>query len=95
MLACCQSNHRLFNVWRAFIASPPLRPAKPSSLYSPYIGAVPYIGACPYVAVGFLVLVFVFKWFIELVFVGVNDENATWAIVCCKIAALYAVVVFA
>lgn len=33
--------------------SPPLRPALPSSLYSPYIGAVPYIGARPYVVAGF------------------------------------------
>ena len=32
--------------------SPPLRPARPSSLYSPYIGAEPYIGARPYVVFG-------------------------------------------
>lgn len=49
---CSQFNQMLLSAVFVEKVSPPLRPARPSSLYSPYVGAVPYIGAWPYVVVG-------------------------------------------
>ena len=81
--------------------SPPLRPAVPSSLYSPYIGVVPYIGACPYVVFGSSLCCASID--LECNFCApmlpriepANEENAVWVIECWMVAMLCALMVFA
>ena len=90
----------LFNAASALNMSPPLRPALPSSLYSPYIGAVPYIGARPYVVAGFSLDwsdVDFIRCFCTPMFPRIepaNEENAVWVIECWIVAMLCAVIVF-
>ena len=98
---CCQFSQMLFNVASALNVSPPLRPALPSSLNSPYIGAEPYIGAWPYVDCGFS-----FSWasidFMRALCAPMapraepaKEEIAVCVMECCIVAILYAAIEFA
>ena len=81
--------------------SPPLRPALPSSLNSPYIGAVPYIGARPYVVFGSSLRcasIDLERDFCAPIVPRIepaNEENAVCVIVCWIVATLCAEIVFA
>lgn len=83
---CCHENQMLVRAASALNLSPPLRPAEPSSLYSPYIGAVPYIGARPYVVAGFsvveIVVAVVSVCAMVLPIEPANARNADCVIVC-------------